>query len=325
MRLRGIDFGSVWGASGVQGFFGEGYWFHHLGKPFGLDFNGVTFVAKTTTLNAREGNMPLRGDLTPAERFPKCIVAKPFKGAALNSVGLSGPGAEALFKDGRWQKAQNSFFISFMSVAGSAKERTEELRQFVDICKKYLPTFRAPVGLQINYSCPNTGLHVEELIGEVADGLAIAAQLAIPLVPKFNVVLPVEIACDIAAHPACDALCVSNTIPWGQLPEKIDWEGIFGSNQSPLAHLGGGGLSGKPLLPLLLDWLTQAREAGLAKPINAGGGILSKQDARMVLDAGADSIFIGSVAFLRPWRVRGITTEAMRRTAVSRGGKVECM
>src|SRR3989344_7751324 len=38
MKLRGIEFGRVWGASGVLGFFGEGYWFHPYLKRFGLDF-----------------------------------------------------------------------------------------------------------------------------------------------------------------------------------------------------------------------------------------------------------------------------------------------
>jgi len=58
--MRGIDFGPVWGASGVLGFFGEGYWYHRYWKPFGLNFSGVTFVAKTTTLKERSGNMPLK-------------------------------------------------------------------------------------------------------------------------------------------------------------------------------------------------------------------------------------------------------------------------
>ena len=113
-------------------------------------------------------------------------------------------------------------------------------------------------------------------------------------------------AAEIAAHHACDAVCVSNTIPWGQLPEHIDWEDLFGTSESPLAHLGGGGLSGVPLLPLLVNWIKRARQVGLKKPLNAGGGILSKGNGDKVIDAGAESLFIGSVAFLRPWRVRGI-------------------
>ena len=194
MNLRGIEFNPVWGASGVQGFFGEEYWFHDIARPLGLDFDGATFVAKTTTLNPHEGHMPLKEDLSPKELFPKCIVIKPFKGVALNSVGLSGPGALKLFQTGLWQKRTKPFFISFMSVAEDAQTRLKELRQFISIFRHYLPSFQASVGLQINYSCPNIGINVKELVNEVADGLDAASYLGVPVVPKFNVLLPIDFA-----------------------------------------------------------------------------------------------------------------------------------
>jgi imidazole glycerol phosphate synthase subunit HisF len=58
------------------------------------------------------------------------------------------------------------------------------------------------------------------------------------------------------------------------------------------------------------DWVAAARATGICKPINAGGGILSARDALTLLDAGADSVFIGSAAILRPWRVAGIIRRA---------------
>src|SRR3989338_1556485 len=69
MELRGVHFGPVLDASGVRGFFGEGYWHHRYCKPFGLRFDGATFVAKTTTLLPRAGNMPLQSNgVTPIDR-----------------------------------------------------------------------------------------------------------------------------------------------------------------------------------------------------------------------------------------------------------------
>ena len=120
---------------------------------------------------------------------------------------------------------------------------------------------------------------------------------------------PVEAAHEISTYPNCDALCISNTIPYGQLPDRIPWEKLFGSalkEESPLAKYGGG-LSGKLLLPLLLEWIRAARKRDITKPINAGGGILSLPDAISVfedLGSGNDSISLGSIAFLRPWRVK---------------------
>lgn len=306
MRLRGINFGRVWGASGVQGFFGEGYWFHHWLRSFGLNFDGAAFVAKTGTLYGCKGNMPLTDAWRPVERFPKCVKIAWVGGYALNAVGLSGPAATRLFETKKWQKRTRPFFISFMAIGRTPAERIEELQRFVHLFQTYRRSFITPIGLQMNYSCPNTGHDTRELIEEVEVGLTEASQLGIPLIPKFNILLSTADAVRIGAHPACDGVCISNTIPWGACPKKIDWESLFGTKESPLARYGGGGLSGKPLFPLVLDWVTRARKAGFTKHLNAGGGILSKNDAIRMLHAGADSISLGSVAFLRPWRVKGI-------------------
>lgn len=312
MKLRGIDFGQVLGASGVQGFFGEGY-SHHQWLEFvpGFSFRDMTFVAKTTTLAPRKGNMPLRADgITPRDFKPQCIVVKPWSGVALNAVGLSGPGAEALFKDCRWQARTRPFMISFMAVAPTRAARREELAAFVALFRQYLSRMNAPIGLQINFSCPNVGLGHDDLIEEVTDALSIAGVLRIPLMPKVSVLLPIDAACIIAMHPACDGFCVSNTIPWGALPDRVNWRKLFGSETSPLAHLGGGGLSGKPLLPLVAEWVRAARAAGITKPINAGGGIMAPRDVDVLVKAGASSVFLGTIAILRPHRLRATIRRA---------------
>lgn len=322
MKLRGINFGPVLDAAGVRGFFGEGYRHHEFLGPLGPNFAGSTFVAKTTTLEARRGNMPMREDgITAKEWFPKCIfpnfrpgnIALSWKmflgGYMLNAVGLSGPGAEALFKTKRWQERKTPFFVSFMSVKKNRNERLAELEEFVGMFKTNLPNFQGPVGLQMNYSCPNAGINPDTLVEEVTDGLEIVASLGISLMPKFNVLAPVRAVKEICDHPSCDAICVSNTIPWGSLSEKIDWKKLFGSNTSPLAEFGNGGLSGKPLLSLVIDWVERARAEGITKPINAGGGILSPGDLNPLCCI-ANSIFIGAAASLRPWRVRQIILKA---------------
>jgi dihydroorotate dehydrogenase len=308
MKLRGFNFGPVLGASGVQGFFGEGYRHHKLLPwPLRPDFSGMTFVAKTTTLEKRLGNMPMQADgITPVELFPRCIRVRFKKAVMLNAVGLSGPGAKALLDTGRWQARQDNFFISFMPVQQTVEDRLQEVKLFVELLKGYLPSFQGKVGLQINYSCPNVGLDSSELLHEAKASLQIAASLGVPLMPKFNILASTHAIREIAKEYDCDAICVSNTIPWGQLPNEINWKKLFDSEVSPLAQFGGGGLSGKPLLLLVAEWLQKAKYAGIKKPINAGGGILSPEDARLLHDAGASSVFIGSVANLRPWRVQPI-------------------
>lgn len=305
MKLRGIDFGCVLDASGTEGFFGEGYLYQ---KALGINFSGATFVAKTMTLRPRAGNMRIRedGSLPWRPLRPDCIVVKPFKGVALNAVGLSNPGAESLLAQGKWQKRKDPFFLSFMAVGATREERMKELEEFIDLLFYFKKDFRAPFGLQTNRSCPNVGLHPEKIVEETIDVLTAVSVLDIPIMLKFNILLPVEEALKISKHSACDALCVSNTIPWGALPSLINWRELFGLDESPLKKYGGGGLSGAPLLPLVKRWVKSARFAGITKPINAGGGILHPDDVDTLFEAGADSVFVGSVSFLRPWRVRAI-------------------
>ncbi len=311
MKLRNIDFGNILGASGVQGFFGEGneYW-HHKIPFFHPDFSGMTFVAKTTTLNARIGNMPLDDKLRPKELLPKCIAIKWFSKDALNSIGLSGPGAKALLEMGLWQQRTKPFFISFMSVESGEEKRLIELTEFVELLRWYLPDFKAKIGLQINFSCPNAGLDTSLLVNEIDEALKIASVLDIPLIPKFSVVqISTSDAKKIGKNRYCDALCISNTIPWDKLPLTMQLR--FGL-VSPLARFGGGGYSGPYLLPLVKKWVEEAKTEDITIPINAGGGIFSIEDVNSLYYADADSIFIGTVAMLRPWRVSKIISHVNR-------------
>lgn len=334
MLLRDIPFEPVSNASGGRNFFGEAYWFHGawgaataparlLGRRIGLSYEGANFVAKTTTLKERPGNMPLRPNSTqPRELLkPRCIVVKFGHNAVLNKVGLSGWGLEWLLNQGLWQQRTQPFFLSYMTTGKETVDKLSDAEDFGRALAPRLSAFRTRIALEVNFSCPNVhhgGGDQDELLTEVLNTLDVLSALLrdVPLVPKFSVELNPALAVKIAQHPACDALVVSNTVPWGMYPHRIDWHGIFGVHESPLKDLsgpGGGGLSGAPVFPLMCDWLHRARYAGVKKPIIACGGILSPEDVRTVKDAGASAIEVGSASILCPWRVQGIIDEARRR------------
>jgi dihydroorotate dehydrogenase len=308
MKLRGIEFGHVWDAAGARGWFGEGHAFHPAVRPFGLRFDGSTFVAKTTTLNARRGNASMRPDGMTPRVFPqRAVEVRWFKGVVLNAFGLPGPGVRALLAAGKWQRIESPFFLSFMATEGSREESLNEVREFVRVLKDAASGFSAPFGLQVNFSCPNVPLyddlrHFKEQLDEYQT-------LGIPIVVKLSATTPVGSALEIASHRACDGICVSNSIPWGAFPDGIEWIRLFG-RESPLKAFGGGGLSGKPLLPIVADWVREAVASGLQKPINAGGGILKPRDVDVLVNAGARSVFVGSVAMLRGWRLQRIIRHA---------------
>lgn len=119
--------------------------------------------------------------------------------------------------------------------------------------------------------------------------------------------MPIEPLLKLQEHPVFDGVCITNTVKFGKLPDRIPWRFIFPfSKESPLKHIGGGGLSGRFLFPLVEEFVVELRRLGFKKHINAGGGILSWRDARRLMHAGANSVFIGSVTMLRPWRVQSI-------------------
>lgn len=244
------------------------------------------------------------GAFRPRELFPRCVVVKPFKGVTLNSVGLSGPGIVAL--SSLWKSAPDSrpWMVSVMSVRDTPSGRSEEMCRIADVLgSSSLPSH---VGVQLNLSCPNVGLDPSVLLEDARAQVDALAPLRRPLLLKVNALFPVGAAVDLSRVKACDGFIVSNTIPWGKLRDRVDWKGLFGSNISPLAGIGGGGLSGKPLLPIVTDWVRAARRGGFVKPIVGGGGILSVQDAAEMIDSGVNAIELGSVSILRPWRVSSI-------------------
>lgn len=287
----------------------------------GLTFNDCSFVAKTTTLKPRRGveygepgNMELASDgLTPREFRPECIRVWFRQGIALNAVGLAGPGLKFLLERGHWYNQYSPFMISLTAVAETPQNRLAELGEMVKVLRPYLP-FRSRFGIQLNITCPNVAhapQKTEEFIWETQASLAILRQLGdgIPLVVKINALFDIQMTAQIAADPNCDGLCNSNTIAWADIPEA-DRQRMFGTLESPLAKYGGGGISGKYLLPKVEGWLYRARAAGITKPIIAGGGILHARDVSLLACAGASAVAVGSAAMLRPWRVQDIINYA---------------
>ncbi|MFA7192086.1 MAG: hypothetical protein WC089_02185 [Candidatus Paceibacterota bacterium] len=322
MILRNIYFLPAQGASGVQGFFGDPRYpeYKHSGlirATFGDIFHGMGFVSKTGTYFYNKGNVELDRNGYSFKRFaPDAIRPFILRGAALNAVGLSNPGYEKLLKTGLWFERTDPFMLSFMAVENTVEKRIAEAELFVEEMANYLGKFRTQFALQVNLSCPNVGHEQHGLIAESYKMFEILNRLRIPLVPKINALLDPGIAFEIMDHPACDALCVSNTIPFGQGPSgKIDWSKYGPKGKSPLERkkYPPGGLSGAPIFPLVVDWLRHASELKNSKPIIAGGGVMDKESVEILAQyPNVEAISIGSVAFLRPGRVRGIIKQCYK-------------
>ena len=261
--------------------------------------------------------MKLDANLQPINKFPDCVKIYFFRGLTLNSVGLSSPGAERLFELGQWQKIAEPFGLSHMSVAENYKERLAETVKYGQLLKKHLSHFSAPIWLEENLSCPNTGHDICSLSDERLYHLeAIANQnLGIPIFAKLSPEDSVEEMVRIARSEFCDGLSYANTIKFGRLKSEIPWKKLFGTDdpeKSPLAKYGGGGLSGWPLADVICRRIEEFRRKEPNFPIMAGGGInchwnwfsTKKLIDRLVDKGRVNAIVIGTGKVMRPFYLR---------------------
>lgn len=298
-------FGKVYTASGALGLDGEGYYYDKFfNKIPGYSLDNTTFITKTVTVNPLVGNLPFskKNSLTPLSKWPKCIKVYPFTGALMNAVGVSNPGLKNILARGIWQKREEPFIISIIPVRNNYQKRLNELSEVARLINNY--EFKTKIGLQLNVSCPNTGI-MDDYFREVETYLKLfRSLLKVPIDLKVNVLFPIDKAVSLA--PLCDIITCSNTIPYGSFPDIIYWKKFKG-----LEKFGGGGLSGSPIFPLVKQWITNFRILDKKTKIKACGGIMRAKDVDELKLAGANAIEIGSVKLLRPWRVKSIVEKGL--------------
>lgn len=318
MEIKGIEF-NVNAASGSLGWFGEGYWYHKVFNwvvpGFKKTINNLVFVAKTTTWEPRQGNLPLKEDYSPRELFPKCIKVYLLRGFMLNAVNLSGPGFDALLKTKKWQNLDRSFGISFMAVGDTLESMLREVLGFRDRLIKAINRngFISPFWVQVNISCPNTDQDHQESVAattkilEMLQPLRNEYGLVIDL--KINLLMPNTTIKKLWEKDLFDLITISNTLKYKTEGFGIRWKRLFWWRKtSPLAKFGGGGLSGKPLFNALCDKILSLRRENICRGnlplrIKASGGIMSARNARTIKACGADAIEFATVISLRPWRI----------------------
>lgn len=328
MNLREITFSYAWGQSGVQGFFGEGdeYPHHKIYKLLfgliGFSFKGSTFVAKTITQEPRiypeNSNTELTDGYKLKRWFPKSIWVDLLGAKVVNAVGLANPGAEYMLKLFKWQNRSGNFQISFMPMSSTLTEKLEEVDDFCRLLQKYMNPIvwnnAQSFGIQVNYSCPNTGHNTKQDPDEIIQILKVFRSYfpTTPLIPKFDLLFEPETI--IAIKPYCDAFLIGNTLPFDKKKSQSWWQNLFPTGSPLKKYFKGkflGGLSGKPLFPILLEWVQKMEQADSTVTIIAGGGIMTKSDIdKLSQYQCVKGIALGSVAIVRPWRLQGLIKHA---------------
>ena len=311
----GIAFGNVWTAPGIRGFFGEEYEHQKILSrhiPW-YSFKDVTFVAETVTAHPQAGDIPFdEGSISLRGKRPVRTVFGFWQflwGVMLSATKLSGVGIEAIIRKGLWQRIPEPFMISITPVGKTRKERREEIQKIAMRLEELVPLLCGPVAIQMNRSCPDVkykcarGKFVTETLNHLLLFEKLRHAYGVRVFVKIDVFMGIHDAKRITSHPVCSGLIVSDTMSWDMVPK---WMRLlfFGSAISPLAYFGGGELSGWPLRRRISRWIRAAREIGITKHINAGGGISGPFGVWSVWRAGADSISLSTIAIARPWMLR---------------------
>jgi dihydroorotate dehydrogenase (NAD+) catalytic subunit len=148
--------------------------------------------------------------------------------------------------------------------------------------------------LELNFSCPNSR---EAIAENVVQSLACVQKIRqqypdLLLIAKISVVHPYEFAQELE-RLGVQAIHGVNTIPYDNIfpPEKFA--------PSPLAHVGGGGVSGGPAFEQAYCYNKKLR-----KKVNLflimGCGVRNKDDVRRYFDLGADAVSFCTLALRNP-------------------------
>ncbi|MEJ2092535.1 MAG: HisA/HisF-related TIM barrel protein [Syntrophobacterales bacterium] len=257
---------------------------------------GITVLTKSAT------RFPRRGYFLPANPLTWKYIRRLPQGGMLNAYGLTNEGVDKVAP-----KIGAACREGFQVIPNFWPEFTKGAEIAVQENLEAVALYRRHVGeafwaLELNFSCPNVP---EDIACNVNDGLACAQALkaAHPdlfIIAKLSVVHPYEFAQELE-RVGVGALHAVNTIPY----ELVFPPGRF--PPSPLAHVGGGAVSGGPAWTQAYQYNKGLRPL-VSLPIIMGCGVTSQEGVQRYLDLGADAVSICTLALRNPQKVEGIVT-----------------
>jgi dihydroorotate dehydrogenase (fumarate) len=271
-------------ASGALAFDGRGWlWERPLTKLGFIKREWFTTVIKTLTLAPRPGNLRWSHPWS-------CVAGIP--GGSVNKIGLTNPGFEHWFA-----KIAPTIEFAKYPIIGSIYGDESELVQMARLMNMW-----DLVGLEINYSCPNTG-HPLEMAERVVESVA-----AVKRVSRLPLIVKVSVDQDYLAIAAgLDG--IAEAIALNSVPFSL----AFPGKKSPLWRLekkvggGGGGVSGRPAQNLNWAAVRALSEQG-ALPV-IGPSVMEYDDLARVKSCGAQAISFGAIhlpdypLWRRPWTI----------------------
>lgn len=269
-------------ASGALAFDGLGWpWERPLRWVKLLDETLFTTVIKTLTLKLRRGNLRWYNPLG-------CIRLIP--GGTLNAVGLTNPGID-------WwcRKIGPRIDSDKAPVMGSILGEPIELAVMTSLLNSF-----DLVGMEINASCPNTNDDLLVNTEKIIESCKVVKRIS-----RFPVILKLSVVHDVGKIvPRVEGMVEAFSI------NSVPWRVVFPGRRSPLAHLGGGGVSGKVAQPF--TWKLVEELSKMTKTPVIGPSVWKFEDIAKLRSLGAKAISFGAIFLRYPWR----PTQFVRRDKV---------
>ncbi|MDO8494248.1 MAG: hypothetical protein Q7S68_02815 [Deltaproteobacteria bacterium] len=282
-------------ASGALAFDGRGWPWEWPLRWIGLiKPECFTIVGKSLTLKPRQGNLRWSNPFS-------CV--RLLKNGTVNAIGLTNPGIDWWIKEVylRLTKTNINFIVS---IAGESLEEyvemTIRLREAgpasfgahaplrVASVPKLSPAFLK--GIEINASCPNSPSELHNNTQAVIETVrAVTAKTNLPLLLKLSCTHD-YVAIAKALEGVVEAISI-NSVPWGT---------IYPNTKSPLANLGGGGVSGK--LAQEKNWKMVSALAAQTKIPVIGPSVWEYEDIQKLFNLGARAVSFGAIFLRYPWR-----------------------
>lgn len=257
---------------------------------------GLTIFSKSAT------RYPRRGNFIPWLPWTwKYIKRLPNLGM-LNAYGLTNPGVEAAAARIRRSRERGfkvipNFYPEFAK--GEAAAIADTVAATAIYRQMLGPDFQA---LELNFSCPNSREEIRRNVGQV---IACVRRLRqeypdLLLIAKLSLVHPLELAEELE-RLGIAAIHGVNTIPY---------ELVFPPNRfppSPLAAVGGGGVSGGPAFALAREYNARLRQR-VKTFLIMGCGVSNLAQAQEYFALGADAVSLCTLVLRNPREASRIIT-----------------
>jgi len=260
-------------ASGALNYDGRGWpWEQPLRATGHLDVTRFTTVIKTLTRHPREGNLRWYAPW-------RCV--RLLAGGSLNALGLTNRGIDHWCRE----TAPTMDFTRQSLVGSILSNSVDELVEMTRMLNAF--DFTA---IELNVSSPNANEPIIRNSEFVVKSCAAMKEVSrVPIIAKLSVTHKID-----AIVPQLEGLVEAISI------NSVPWSMVYPNAPSPMAKLGGGGVSGK---------IAQAHTWGLAERITKmtyipviGPSVWEYEDMEKLRTLGARAVSFGSIFLRYPWR-----------------------